>query len=178
MRLVVRAAAVAIAIACTSCGPEKSYTITEAGFGPVALGMSIEEAEKLLGVRLQKDDYLDHEDCRYHTPVAGYRGLSFMTSLGKIVRIDVHRSEKPADPVSIATREGAKTGDAEARVLELYKGRIKVGPHFYGGLPSHYLRIYDDAGKVRLIFETNDKGIVTMYRSGREPEVEFVEGCV
>lgn len=178
VRPVLRAIATAISITSVSCGPDKPYTITEAGFGPVTLGMPIEEAEKLLGVRMKKDDYLEDEECRYHTPVAGYRGLSLMTSLGKIVRIDVHGSEDPGDPVTIATREGAKTGDAEARVLELYKGRIKVSPHFYSGLPSHYLRVYDDAGRVRLVFETNDKGVVTMYRSGREPEVEYVEGCV
>lgn len=171
-------AAAIVAFVCTSCGPKEPYTVTEDGFGPVTLGMSVEQAERLLGVRLVKDTYLDHEECRYHTPATGYRGLSFMTSLGKIVRIDVHGSKDPANPVTIATREGAKTGDTETVVLRLYKGRIKVSPHFYGGLPSHYLRLYDDAGKVRLIFETNDAGFVTMYRSGREPEVEFVEGCV
>jgi hypothetical protein len=162
----------------TSCGPQPPFAVSEDGFGPVKLGMTVAVAEKLLGVELKKDDYLDHEECRYHTPVQGYRGLSFMTSLGKVVRIDVFGSTDPKQPVSIATQEGAKTGDTEKRVLALYRGRIKVGPHFYRGLPSHYLRVYDSAGKVRLIFETNDEGFITSYRAGHEPEVEYVEGCV
>lgn len=142
----------------------------------MTLGMSLVEAERLLGVRLEKDNYNDHEGCRYYTSVEGYRGLAFMTSLGKVVRVDVDESEDPKKPVPIATEEGAKIGDTEARVLALYKGRIKVSPHFYGGLPSHYFRVYDGIGKVRLIFETDGKA-VTSYRAGREPEIEYVEGC-
>ena len=178
MRLRTRATAAAVAIVATSCSPQKPYTVGDDNFGPVTLGMTVEQAEKLLGVKLQKDDAYDDEECRYHTPVKGYRGLSFMTSLGKIVRIDVFGSKDPANQVTIATREGAKTGDPEARVVKLYAGRIKVSPHFYGGLPAHYLRVTDDAGKVRLIFETNDEGLITSYRAGHEPEVEFVEGCL
>jgi hypothetical protein len=36
--------------------------------------------------------------------------------------------------------------------------------------------VHDEAGKVRLIFETDGK-VVTSYRAGHEPEVEYVEGC-
>ena len=168
--------ALVFALACASCEQQPPFTVSEDGFGPVKLGMTVGEAQKLLGVHLEKDDYNDYEECRYYTPVQGYRGLSFMTSLGKIVRVDIEGSEDSKKPVSIATDIGAKTGDTEARVLALYKGRIKVSPHFYGGLPSHYFRIYDGAGKVRLIFETNAK-VITSYRAGHEPEVEYVEGC-
>lgn len=172
-----RAMTVAIVIVAASCGPRKPYTVGDDNFGPVTLGMSVKQAEASLGVRLQKDTAYDYEECRYHAPVKGYRGLSFMTSFDKIVRIDVSGSTEPTDPVTIATREGARTGDAEARVLKLYEGHIKVSPHFYGGLPAHYLRVYDGAGKVRLIFETDNEGLVTSFRAGREPEVEYVEGC-
>jgi hypothetical protein len=165
-----------LAVACASCGPQPPFTVSKNGFGPVKLGMTAGEAEKLLGVHLEKDTYNESEECRYFTPARGYRGLSFMTSLDKIVRVDIDGSDDPKEPVRIATEEGAKTGDTEARVLALYRGRIKVSPHFYGGLPWHYFRVYDDAGKVRLIFETDGK-VITSYRAGHEPEVEYVEGC-
>jgi hypothetical protein len=175
-------APILFAFACASCGPQPPFTVSKDGFGPVKLGMTVSEAEKLLGVRLEKDTYNDDDGCRYYTPVKGYRGLSFMTSLGKIIRIDVYGAaelddtEKQPAPVTIATEEGAKTGDNEPRVLALYKGRIKVSPHFYGGPPSHYFRVYDEAGEVRLIFET-DGAVITSYRAGHEAEVEYVEGC-
>jgi hypothetical protein len=165
-----------VALASASGAPLSPLTVSQDGFGSVKLEMTVGEAERVLGVHLEKDNYNDFEECRYYTPVQGYRGLSFMTSLGKIVRIDIEGSTDPKKPVLIATKEGAKTGDTEARVLALYKGRIKVGPHFYGGYPSHYFRVYDNVGKVRLIFETDGK-VITSFRAGHEPEVEYVEGC-
>ena len=67
-----------------SCGPQVPLTVSEDGFGPVKFGMTVDEAEELLNVRLEQDDYNDDEECRYYTPVSGYRGLSFMTSLRSV----------------------------------------------------------------------------------------------
>jgi hypothetical protein len=173
-------AAVAAGFVCAgliSCGKQGPFAVGKDGFGPVKIGMTVEEAQALLGTHLEKDNYNDSEGCRYYTPASGYEGLSFMTSLRKIVRIDVQASEGLKRPVAIPTDGGARIGDTEARVLSLYSGRIKVAPHFYVGLPAHYLRVYDDAGKVRLIFETNVDRVIISYRAGHEPEVEYVEGC-
>jgi hypothetical protein len=168
----------AICIALVSCERQGPYTVGANGFGPVTIGMTIADAEKRLGVELRVDDYGEGEDCRYYTPKNAYRGLSFMASSRKIVRVDVFGGDDPERAVTIATDEGVRTGDHERRALSVYKGHIKVSPHFYGGLPSHYLRVYDSAGRIRLIFETNGEGVITSYRAGREPEIEYVEGCV
>lgn len=167
-----------VLIACLgSAGAAQSvrWTISADGYGPIRFGMTIERAEALLGTRLVQDDYNDGDECRYFTPLSGHPGVAFMASMRKIVRVDVNL---PADSKALApiTDRGAKIGDSEARVLSLYKGHIKVGPHFYTGPEGHYMRVYSASGKVRLIFET-DGHKVQSYRSGREPAIEYVEGC-
>lgn len=138
--------------------------------------MKVEEAEKLLGVKLQQDTYNDSDECRYFTPIGAFAGLLFMTSNRSILRVDVQTAEGDTGLPTIATDTGAKIGDAEAHVVALYKGHVKVGPHFYTGPEGHYLRVYSRHGKVRLIFETDGAKVVS-YRAGREPQIEYVEGC-
>lgn len=161
-------AAVLLIAACGQSAPTTT-TVSGLGFGPVRFGMKVEAAAKALGVKLQQDNYTDDESCRYYTPQGGFKGLSFMTSDGLIVRVDVSEGD-------ITTDAGAKIGDSEERVLALYKGRVRVTPHFYGGLPNHYLTVLDTKGETVLVFETSD-GKIDYYRAGHLPQVEYVEGC-
>lgn len=150
--------------------PAASNTVSGSGFGGVKFGMKVEDAEKALGVTLKKDTYAESESCRYFTPVGSFEGLSFMTSDGIVVRLDVIRTS------SIATDKGAKIGDSEQSVLDLYKGNITVQPHKYTGPEGHYLVVAGADGKAQIVFETDGK-VVTMYRAGQEPQVQYVEGC-
>lgn len=145
------------------------------GYGPVRLGMTIEQAQQVLKTPLVIDDYLEDESCRFFTPKGSGAEptIAFMTDHRRIVRIDVFPGNGPQP----ATDRGAKIGDTEARIFELYRGRVKSGPHHYTGPQGHYLRVFDDSGHVRMIFETNGK-TVESYRVGREPAVEYVEGCL
>jgi hypothetical protein len=93
-----------------------------------------------------------------------------MTVDGVIARLDVFDSRE------ITTDRGARIGDGEARVLNIYQGRTKVVPHFYRGLPDHYIKVLDEKSVTRLLFETKNAKIDN-YRAGRMPEVEYVEGC-
>ncbi len=161
----------ACAVFVAACGPVKNDArVSGDGFGPVQFGMKVDEAEKALGVKLEQDNYTDDDSCRYFTPVKGFAGLAFMTANGIVVRVDV------AEGQDITTDTGAKIGDSEQRVLDLYKGRVRVEPHFYGGLPNHYLKVLGAKGETSLVFET-DGAKVTNYRAGREPQVQYVEGC-
>ena len=155
----------------TSRANSNQWTVDFDGYGPVKIGMRIDKAERLLGVKLKIDNYLEDDTCRYFNIQNG-PSISFMTDHRVIVRMDVFA--KQSGP---ATDRGAKVGDSEASVLAKYAGRIKVGPHHYTGPEGHYLRVYDAKGKVRVIFETDGKK-VTGYRVGRDPAVEYVEGCL
>lgn len=88
----------------------------------------------------------------------------------RVVRVDV-------TSVGIATTEGARVGDSEARIRNLYGARVSESPHKYTN--GKYLTVTPLAptdSAFRLIFEIGD-GHVTRYRSGKRPQVEYVEGC-
>jgi len=87
-----------------------------------------------------------------------------------VTRIDVGM---PSVPTSL----GARVGDNEAKVLELYVDHVSVSRQKY--TDGHVLTVTPTApadSMYRLIFET-DSGTVTRYRLGRRPWVEYVEGC-
>lgn len=115
-------------------------------------------------------DDVDDEACRYYRPDGTHLGLSLMTENRVVMRLDVDGTQ------AIKTDTGAKIGDSEAHVLELYKGRAEVKPHKYFGPEGHYIVIKGGDGKVQLVFET-DGAKVLNYRAGVEPQVQYVEGC-
>ena len=96
----------------------------------------------------------------------------FMFAKGRVVRIDV-------SSVGIRTASGAGVGDTEAKIKELYAGRITLEPHKYDPENGHYLN-YSPADKIDskygMVFET-DNGIVTSFRVGAIAAIGLVEGC-
>ena len=157
------------------CNPQNASqsgpTVNGEGFAGVKFGMKVAEAEKALGHKLAALGTDAAEgDCSYVEPVGAYTGLAFMVIGGTIARVDVQETDK------IVTDTGAKVGDTESHVLELYKGRTKVEPHHYTGPEGHYVLVLGGDGKAQIVFET-DGGKVVGYRAGRQPEVEWVEGC-
>ena len=128
--------------------------------------MTADDARRVLGLPAGKGS----EGCSYLGGTAGTRlHANVMLSNDTVVRFDVLDS-------AIATAEGARVGDTEARIRQLYQGRVVEQPHKYvaGG---HYF-VVSPAGATgqRIVFETDGR-VVTRYRAGREPEVENVEGC-
>lgn len=153
-----------------ACGREPSWTASSEGFGLVHIGMTVEQAEQKFGRKFpERSPGPEEIDCDYAANGEGNAGFAFMIENNIVVRVDVFRG-------NIATDKGARVGDTEKRVLDLYAGRIRKGPHFYTGPEGHYLRVSDPDGRVRLIFETDGK-VVTNYHAGREETVEFVEVC-
>jgi hypothetical protein len=144
-------------------------TVSGEGFGPVKFGMKVDEAEKLLGIKLRKEANSESEECRYATPVDALPGVNFMLAKDVVVRVDVSEG-------GTTTAEGAKIGDTESHVLELYKGRSEVQPHKYTGPEGHYVVVKGADGKVNMVFETDGK-VVVQYRAGFDPQVQYVEGC-
>jgi hypothetical protein len=95
-----------------------------------------------------------------------------MVTNGRIARVDVTDNSK------ITTLSGAKIGDSESKIKSLYPNQIKVEAHEYDP-KGHYLIFVpkDSQDKnYRIIFETDGKK-VTRWRSGKLPEVQFIEGC-
>ncbi|GAB4276596.1 MAG: hypothetical protein Fur0025_01880 [Oscillatoriaceae cyanobacterium] len=143
------------------------------GIGQVMVGMTVSEASRAANRRLvSTGDSGGGSSCFYVTPEGGPSDVRFMVTEGRISRVDIWRNSR------VSTLSGARIGDTEARIKALYPGKIQVSPHKYvpGG---HYLTFVptDRADRnYRLVFETNGNQ-VTQYRTGKLPEVEFVEGC-
>ena len=140
------------------------------GVGPLHAGMSRTEAEAAVGGSLAIVDDTAWKNCNYtpsdHLPP----GVRAMVEDGTIARVEI-------DSGSVPTAEGARIGDSEARVGQLYAGRVRITPHKY--TDGHYLIVTPAAGSdtvFRLVFET-DGHRVTRFRTGRLPAVEYVEGC-
>lgn len=140
------------------------------GIGPIRAGMTVAEASAAVGESLQVD-YADFETCDYVTPSILPEGVSLMVISDTVERVDV------VDPSEVRTAAGAGIGDAESSVVSRYGSAATVMPHKYTGPEGHYVVVAPPGDSLhRIVFET-DGAAVTMYRVGRTPAVEFVEGC-
>lgn len=107
--------------------------------------------------------------CRIVRPTDGPAGLTLMVHEGRIVRADVSEG-------ATTTPEGARVGETEARVLELYPD-ARRRPHKY--TDGFYLIAVPRAPADtlhRYVFEM-EGARVTRFRAGAYPQVEWVEGC-
>ena len=150
--------------------PPRPLTIDFNGYGPARVGMSKAEAEQALGDTIDVGPSPPGASCAYAT-ARHHGGVAFMLIDGRIARVDAR-----AD--SVRTEEGAGVGDPEQRIYYLYGGYVERQPHHYVD-EGHYLIVRPPPGSDdtrRLIFETDGK-VVTIFRAGRMPEVEWIEGC-
>ena len=144
-------------------------TVSPEGVGPVQIGTTLAALNAALGEQL-KPAYDVNPECDYVDPAGLPPGIALMVVQDTIVRVDV-------DTTGIPTAEGAMVGDTEARILELYVGRVEVQPHKYTGPVGHYLVVRSSADTTRLlIFETDGQRVLN-YRAGIRPAVEYIEGC-
>ncbi len=151
-------------------GGGASLVVHDQGIGRLRAGMSTAEASGVVTGTLGWPPNADTTGCSYLQWTGGPDGVRVMVEGGRVVRIDV---EAP----TVATRAGARVGDAEDRVLALYGDRVTVTPHKY--TEGKYLTVRPVAAAdsaYRIVFET-DSGKVVRFRSGRRPAVEYVEGC-
>ena len=143
------------------------WQVTAAGIGDVKAGMSVEEANVVLGGALAIPAKL--QECDYVRPKTTPKNLAFMVEKNQISRVEVQPGS------DIATVAGAKIGDTEDKIKSLYAGQIESRPAKYGS--GHTLVVTPKSGgNNRIVFETDGRK-VTKYRSGRLPAVEYVEGC-
>lgn len=140
------------------------------GFGPILVGMTIPQAEIAGGLRLSQVNSGGEPECLYFQ-AKRLPQVSFMVTDSKIARIDI-------DNPNITTLSGAKIGDPERKIKAIYGSAIVQEPHPYV-TRGHYLVFVprDRTDKnYRVIFETEGR-VVTRYRSGKLPEVGYIEGC-
>lgn len=145
------------------------------GMGPLRVGMTLDEARAALGGDLAMPPTAGGVDegpdrCDYPRSARLPAGAMVMVQGQRVVRVEV-------DSGTLATAEGARIGDPEARIQQLYAGRVTVQPHKY--TDGHYLVVRPaEASDTThlLVFETDGR-VVQRFRAGQKPQVEYVEGC-
>lgn len=141
------------------------------GYDEVRLGMSAEEVREVWDGELNGAP-MQGSTCHYLNPVGNpsIAYFALMIEDGRFVRYDVGNDRESAPG-------GGKRGMAAAQIQQLYSGRIEQQNHKYVQ-DGHYLRIAQAGGGAGvLIFETDADGIVTEWRIGVPPQVDYVEGC-
>jgi hypothetical protein len=155
--------------------PDTAWVLRMDGIGPLQVGMTVDEARAAMGGDLRMSEnpvsMEDGADRCDHPRSAGLpAGVMMMVEGQRLVRLEVTSGTTP-------TAEGARIGDTEARIQQLYPGRVTVGPHKY--TDGHYLTVRPAAASDTthlLVFETDGK-VVERFRVGQRPQVEYVEGC-
>ena len=94
-----------------------------------------------------------------------------MLARGQVARVDV-------DSAGVMSDAGVAVGDSAARVTDAYAGRVTATPHKYvpGGQYLTVRPVPPADSTHQMVFET-ENGRITRFRSGRVPEVEWVERC-
>ena len=146
--------------------------VSTLGLGPVFMGDKIAVVEEKIGASLVPEAE-GSSRCRYYTVPGGPPGVRFMVAFGRIARIDVN------EPSEITTRSGAGIGSTEAEITALFGDRIQVRPDPNGGGGKELVFVPRDEKdqNLRVIFVTGPDGVVTSFRTGQLPEVEYTGGC-
>jgi len=152
-------------------GADTVWVLTPEGYGPVRIGAPRAVAAVALGAPLTLDTAaMISENCGHVRMPRGPGGVSLMIVNDTVVRVEV--SER-----GVRTAAGDQVGDAEAEVLARYAARIRVEPHPYSGPEGHYLVVPAVGDTTRQLILETDGQRVTRFRTGRLPEVTWMEGC-
>ena len=144
------------------------WTVTPDGIGAIRVGMTVDDLRKIAGDFAVPNATAE---CSYVRPSAAPPGVMIMLARGQVARVDV-------DSAGIRTDAGIAVGDSAARVTDAYAGRVSSTPHKYvpGGQYLSTTPVSPQDSSRRIVFETAN-GRITRFRSGRLPEVEWVERC-
>jgi len=138
--------------------------LSQDGFGPVRWGMTVAEAGKALGSALAVAG--TPGDCHWES-AKSLPGLAFMVEKGRVTRADL------SDP-RWATDRGLHLGDPEEKARQLYGRDLES----WGEKdPRMHRFIVQPKTRQRALFLESDGKTITTLRAGRQPSVEYYEGC-
>lgn len=152
-------------VACSTSRVVRGTVVGLDRTGAVVYGMSLAALERALAESLSVGD----SSCDFVMPKRLPAGVSVMVVSGQVARVDV-------DTTGVLTVEGIGVGSTEADVYRAYPGLIRTEKAPYEELPAHALILTPRDTSRGMVFET-DGHVVTNYRVGRRPEVEWIEGC-
>lgn len=140
------------------------------GFGDARFGMDGERVRSVWSGELQ-GEAAEGSGCYHLSPVGD----------GELARVAMMFEDGPFVRYSVVNDDLTAPGDGKRgmtieQIEALYPGRMEQSNHKYV-IGGHYLRIRQEGGQHVLVFETDADGIVTEWRVGVPPQVDYVEGC-
>lgn len=148
-----------------------TWAVTDSGAGVLRIGMTRDQLALDLHAPVPRHTRAD-SGCAYLAVAGIPPGMRTMWVAATLARIDIGDKK-------LQTDRGAKIGDKQSKIESLYRGRIFVMPAKYDPR-GKYLVVHPvppgDSSR-RIVFETDSSTRVIRFRVGREPEVEWVEGC-
>ena len=139
-----------------------TWRLGYAGFGPIALGMTLDEASKAAGLAVTEPS-----QCPGSAHGEGLPGLSITHDGDRIVSIGTNQP-------GIRTVSGAEVGTTEADLLAIYPhARAASGQH-----SAPILRITNPSGRLVDFYMQGENGTVSaMLVAGSETDARAVPSC-
>ena len=166
----------------TTAQPEIT-TLSADGWGPLRIGMRIEEVVAVAGQDSDPEAMggPEPEQCDIFRPARAPEGLRVMIEDGRLSRISI------SNPTNVKTDRGLGPGDAAAEVRKAYQDGIRASPHEYQEAPAEYLTFWliggEQNGDVRsadargIRYEVDQGGRVDTVHAGGT-SIQYVEGCL
>jgi len=172
-----RLAALLTVLAMTAPGMAQQPPVLESGgLGTVRIGMSVEDAERAIGVRL-------------HSLVPGYGqgcwlagradgldpGLYYMVEHGRITRIDVTAPKAGSTP-STSTTRGIAIGSTEADVQGRYGSSAASARAPYGHDEGDRWYTVETTPELGIVVSVSGGRVVGLW-AGRRQSIAYTEAC-
>ena len=146
-----------------------AWAVTDSGAGVMRIGMTRDQLALDMHSAVPKHTRAD-SGCAYLAVPGIPAGMRTMWVAATLARIDIGAPKLPTD-------RGVSVGDKAAKVEQLYQGSVTAMPAKYDPRGKYLVVKSGPDTTHRIVFETDSTSRITRYRVGREPEVEWVEGC-
>jgi hypothetical protein len=159
-------------VALSASAGAEDLVLRPEGLGPVAIGASLSQMERLLR---QKIPYDVASSCGLVSDrITEAMGVSYLMEANKVTRINVDYVGK-VDGSPVRTAAGIGLGSPEEDVMKAYAGRVRVEPN--SGDPSwHYLYVDEPDRSAGLAFDTDGKKVKSMH-AGVYPALSYKQSC-
>lgn len=149
---------------------QPAYVLTDKGFGPLRIGMTLKQAEAAVHRKLSTsaDASGDPRACE-SAEIPGWPGISLMLENYKITVIYIDKPHRTVD--------GVYVGMPERALSKLFGKRAVFRPRPYeeDDPRAHNVAVMASDGR-EFLFQTRD-GVVESISVGVLPSVEYMEGC-
>ncbi len=145
--------------------------LTAEGYGPVKIGMRVDQASKALAASLRSEEDSPDPECHHVSAGEVAPGLAFMVQNGRIVRISLY-----SGPSAIHTDRGIGLGDSMQKVKQAYGAGLIDESHEYLGPAARYLTWWNEKTQRGIRYETDEDGVVDTLHAG-DKAIFLVEGC-